>query len=126
MKALLLHHVSLPVANLERSKAFYGEVLRLQEITRPDFDFEGAWYQIGEGQLHLIVDESMPMKAEQHIDSRQLHFALRVEDYHETADWLKKHGIQLVEKPDSKSGFAQIFCCDPDGHIIELHVEQPL
>jgi catechol 2,3-dioxygenase-like lactoylglutathione lyase family enzyme len=126
VKAVLLHHVSLPVSNLERSKAFYGEVLRLKEVARPDFDFDGAWYQIGEGQLHLIVDETMPREAEQKINSRALHFALRVEDYYETAEWLKKHNITIVEKPDSKSGFAQIFCCDPDGHIIELHVEQPL
>ncbi|GAE28043.1 hypothetical protein JCM9140_4231 [Halalkalibacter wakoensis JCM 9140] len=124
MKANMLHHVSLPVSDLQRSIAFYSDILCLKKIERPAFDFEGAWYEIGEGQLHLIVDEGMPDQPERVIDSRGKHFALRVEDYEETAEWLKKHKVEIVEKPDSKSGFAQIFCCDPDGHIIELHVVQ--
>jgi glyoxylase I family protein len=46
-----IHHVSLPIANLERAKQladlerakqFYQEVLGLQEINRPRFDFPGA------------------------------------------------------------------------------------
>jgi len=54
-----LHHVSIPVADLERAKQFYNEILGLTEITRPPFDFPGAWYQEGDRQLHLIVhDES--------------------------------------------------------------------
>ncbi|MDT8861915.1 VOC family protein [Alkalihalobacillus sp. MEB130] len=125
MKAEFLHHVSLPVADLKRSKWFYGEVLGLKETNRPAFDFEGAWYQIGEGQLHLILDKTLPLEAKQVISSRGLHFALRVDDYDKTVEWLRKHEVTIVEKPHSKSGFAQIFCCDPDGHIIELHVEQP-
>jgi glyoxylase I family protein len=39
-----IHHVSIPipVADLERSKTFYREVLGLKEIERPPFDFPGA------------------------------------------------------------------------------------
>lgn len=58
MKANMLHHVSLPVSDLQRSIAFYSDILCLKKIERPAFDFEGAWYEIGEGQLHLIVDEA--------------------------------------------------------------------
>ena len=38
-----LHHVSLVVQDLARAKAFYGDVLGLQELPRPPFDFDGAW-----------------------------------------------------------------------------------
>ena len=55
MKILELNHIALHVADLERSVAFYREVLRLVPIPRPAFDFPGAWFQLGAVQeLHLI------------------------------------------------------------------------
>ena len=124
MKAIYIHHVSLTVSNLKRAKAFYRDIICLEEIKRPDFGFEGAWFRIGEGQLHLIVDETLPQNSQSIIDTRGPHFALRVDDYYKTVEWLKQKEVKIVEKPNSRSGFAQIFCCDPDRNIIELHVEQ--
>jgi glyoxylase I family protein len=37
---------------------------------------------------------------------------------------LKELGIEITEKPNSKSGFAQIFCMDPDLNLIEFNVDQ--
>ncbi|MCL6571500.1 MAG: VOC family protein [Bacillus sp. (in: Bacteria)] len=120
-----LHHVSLTVTDLERAKHFYGNILCLKEIQRPNFDFPGAWYEIAGQQLHLIVlPTSQTIRQDKSLSSREGHFALRVENYDDALNWLKKNGIQMVEKPDSKSGFAQLFCADPDGHLIELNVEQ--
>jgi catechol-2,3-dioxygenase len=50
-----LHHVSLSVTNLERAKDFYSNILCLKEIERPNFDFPGAWYEVEQQQIHLIV-----------------------------------------------------------------------
>ena len=120
-----LHHVSLNVTDLEKAKEFYGKTLCLKEIQRPDFGFPGAWYEIEGQQLHLIVDPtSQTIRHDKHLSSREGHFALRVEDYHDTLQWLKKKGVETLEKPHSKSGFAQIFCADPDGNLIELNVVQ--
>ncbi|MGG1676044.1 VOC family protein [Neobacillus sp. NRS-1170] len=120
-----LHHVSLSVTDLERAKAFYGKILCLKEIERPDFDFPGAWYEIEGKQLHLIVHpSSQTIRKDKSLSSREGHFALRVENYHETRNWLRKNEIEILEKPNSKSGFAQIFCADPDGNLIELNVDQ--
>ena len=47
-----IHHVSIPITDLEHSKKFYGEILGLKEIDRPPFDFPGDWYQVGDRQLH--------------------------------------------------------------------------
>jgi glyoxylase I family protein len=120
-----IHHVSIVVTDLKRSKRFYGGVLGLQEIPRPSFDFPGAWYQIGRSQqLHLIVhDRAQTLRVEGGIDTRDGHFALRVKDYDKTLDWLTGSGVEVVAKPDSKAGFRQIFACDPDGNIIEFNVE---
>ena len=41
-----LNHIALHVSNLEESNKFYGELLGLEKIKRPDFDFPGEWYRI--------------------------------------------------------------------------------
>ena len=125
IKVEYLHHVSLAVTDLEKAKHFYGEVLGLKEMTRPPFDFPGAWYAIGSQQLHLIVHpDSIGLRKNGGIDSRDGHFAIRVASYQEALEHLKGKNVQLVEKPDSDSGFAQIFIMDPDNNLIELHVDQ--
>ncbi|WP_017725883.1 VOC family protein [Halalkalibacterium ligniniphilum] len=120
-----LHHVSICVTDLEKAKHFYREVLGLTELERPPFDFEGAWFGVGDQQIHLIVYPNTRMLRENPmIDPKEAHFALRVESYEKTVAWLSEQGIEIIEKPNSTSGFAQIFCLDPDGNIIELNVEQ--
>ncbi|MBP3952727.1 VOC family protein [Bacillus suaedae] len=123
-KVVKLHHVSLVSSNIEKSKTFYRDILGLKELERPNFGFDGAWFAIGDEQLHLIVDKEMNSRPDRELNSREAHFAIRVADYHETIKWLKDNNVRIIEKPDSQSGFAQIFCSDPDGNLIELHVEQ--
>lgn len=95
-----IHHVSLTVTDLESAKKFYGEILGLREIERPNFDFPGAWYQIGlQQQLHLIVHPgSQTLRKEGGIHTRDGHFALRVKDYKKAAEWLQKAGVEIVKK----------------------------
>ena len=113
------------MTDLEKAKDFYSRILCLQEIPRPDFDFAGAWYAIGGQQLHLIVDQSsQTIRRDQRLSSREGHFALRVGDFYDTITWLKQNKVEILEKPNGKSGFAQIFCADPDGNLIELNVDQ--
>jgi catechol 2,3-dioxygenase-like lactoylglutathione lyase family enzyme len=120
-----LHHVSLTVTNLERAKDFYGKVLCLREIQRPNFDFPGAWYEVGQQQIHLIVlPTSQTIRSDKRLSSREGHFALRVENYADTLAWLQKNKIEILDKFHSKSGFAQIFCADPDGNLVELNVDR--
>jgi glyoxylase I family protein len=120
-----IHHVSLNVTDLKSAKYFYETILGLTEIERPDFDFPGAWYEINNQQLHLIVlPSSQTIRSDKRLSSREGHFALRVESYDLTLDWLKKNGIDVQENYNSVSGFAQIFCTDPDGNLIELNIDR--
>lgn len=120
-----LHHVGVNVTDLPKAKWFYRNVLCLPELERPPFDFEGAWFAAGRQQIHLLVaPSSQTIRADRHLSSREGHFALRVTDYDKTLRWLKQHEIEVLEKPDSKSGFAQLFIADPDGNLIELHVKR--
>ena len=50
---LTLHHVSLLVQDTETSVNFYQRMLNLERITRPDLEYPGAWFQIGNQQMHL-------------------------------------------------------------------------
>ncbi|KMJ59879.1 glyoxalase [Bacillus sp. LL01] len=120
-----LHHISLAVNDVKEAKHFYGTLLGFPELKRPDFDFPGAWYQVGNSQLHLIQNkQAETLRGENNIDSRDGHFAIRVEDYYQTVEFLQSKGIEIVQKPQSKSGFAQIFCMDPSNNLIEFNVDQ--
>jgi len=133
LKIETIHHVALPVTDLERSKRFFSDVLGLREIRRPPFDFSGAWYQLGDRQLHLIVHGRSTMREDKGVDSRDIHFAIRVNSYRETREFLRSKGFQpeaddefrrMKESPRSTAGWPQLFIMDPDRNVIELNAEQ--
>lgn len=118
------HHVSITVTDLEKSKHFYGNVLGLKEIARPNFQFEGAWYEIGQQQIHLIVHEkAKTFRNSELIDTKDSHIAFRVKDYDQTLKILKENNVPHKENHGTRSGLVQIFCTDPDYHLIELNVD---
>jgi catechol 2,3-dioxygenase-like lactoylglutathione lyase family enzyme len=107
-------------------------VLGLREIARPAaFDFPGAWFALGDGQLHLIGRDGGTMRVNKPLDSRDVHFAVRVSDfeamlahlhalgYREDADLANPMRIRANRAPNA--GFPQIFVLDPDRHVIELN-----
>jgi len=127
-----LHHVSLAVTDLERSRRFYTDVLGLEEVERPRFDFAGVWYRVGSCQLHLIAHKS-PTLRKGGIDSRDVHFAIRVPSYAAAVRALRIRGYcrdaveeikRVREQPSGKAGFPQVFLLDPDRHVIELNAQQ--
>ena len=123
---LLIHHVSICVTDLARARRFYGDVLGLREVPRPDLGFPGAWYAVGENQeLHLIVHPpSKTMRGTPEIDGRDGHFAFRVSSYEETLARLRQQNVPLIESPRNKTPWAQIYVTDPDGNVIEFNVER--
>ena len=119
-------HVSVTVTDLNRAREFYGGILRLTELERPAFDFEGAWYQVGDQQLHLIVHPaSRTHRGTTEIDSRDSHYALRIRSHHEALQHLQEHGIACRERLRNRTPWPQIFLTDPDGNVIELNAEVP-
>jgi glyoxylase I family protein len=130
-----LHHVTLPVGDLERSRAFYREILGLREIDRPPFDFPGAWFAVGDDQLHLVGDSDDPtFRGRKGVDSRDVHFAVRVTSWTEALRFLESRGyradaddrdpLKMNVRPRPTTGFPQIYILDPDRHVIEINAER--
>lgn len=117
---LAIDHVGLHVADVERSLAFYRDLLGLQPIARPELGFPGAWLRVGTRQeLHLIGRNARP-----DLPPHERHWSVEVRDL---AAWhvrLRDAGVELrgpVQRPD---GALQLFARDPDGHVMEF-LERP-
>jgi catechol 2,3-dioxygenase-like lactoylglutathione lyase family enzyme len=122
--SLAFHHIALSVTDMDRATWFYSEVLGLEKIERPPFDFGGAWYQLGDHTLHLIV----------HPPTRRC--GTRWRSARAKGTWRcacatvrsdrppAAHGIKVLDLPDNLTPWAQVYCCDPDGNVIEFNVER--
>src|SRR5690554_2306001 len=117
MKIVQLDHVALHVEDVERSRRFYEQVLRLEPIPRPAFSFPGAWFRLGERQeLHLIGDRDEPVNSHR----RGTHWALLVDDLPAWEAHLQKIEVAYSPRRVRPDGAFQIFLSDPDGHVVEL------
>ena len=116
---LKLHHVSFAIQDLERAKQFFGGVLGLEEISRPAFRFPGVWYALGDRQLHLIQSPDPEADRQRRIN-RADHVALEVRDIQAVRNQLGEAGIEFREGGNRDLGIEQLFCQDPDGHVIEF------
>ncbi|MBV9507174.1 MAG: VOC family protein [Acidobacteriia bacterium] len=139
MDIRLLHHVSLPVHDLEVSRRFYREIIGLNEIVRPNFPFGGAWFRLGAKQeLHLIVAADIPdaeatYRDGKGINSEDIHLALRVASYRRVVEFLGSKGytqdgdsqskMRMKLNPHSITGYPQIYILDPDRHMIEINAD---
>src|SRR5205823_7289707 len=99
MQITAVHHIALTVTDIERSRQFYREILSIEEIPRPPFDFPGAWFKLGDSQqLHLIV-HTRPTFREKPLDTRDVHFAVRVPDYRAAVEFLRAKGYREEAGP---------------------------
>jgi lactoylglutathione lyase len=117
MKFTQLDHVALHVADLDRSVAFYRDVLRLEPIPRPAFSFPGAWFRLGETQdLHLIGGRTREVISH----NRGNHFALLVDDFDAWESYLTDLKVNIAPRRQRPDGAWQLYVIDPDGYYVEL------
>lgn len=112
-------HTGLIVSDLEKSRQFYEGLLGLvPNLARPNFDFAGVWYDIGQNQVHLMVvpnpyqDINRPAHG-----GRDNHVAFSVDDVQPIKEVLDQAGVPYSM---SLSGRAALFCRDPDGNALEF------
>jgi catechol 2,3-dioxygenase-like lactoylglutathione lyase family enzyme len=114
-----LLHAGLIISDLEKSRAFYEGLLGLTpNPARPDFGFEGVWYDIGANQIHLMAVPNPDVNSvrPQH-GGRDHHIALAVSDLDAIKTAFDEAGVVYSM---SKSGRAALFCRDPDQNALEF------
>lgn len=114
-----LLHASLLVADLGRARAFYEGILGLSPSpARPEMSFAGVWYDVGQGQIHLInLPNPDPVEGRPDHGGRDRHTALGVVDWETLKASLDRAGVPYTL---SRSGRRALFVRDPDGNALEL------
>ena len=120
-----LQHAAFHTTDLDKARDFYGRILGLQEIVRPNVMSSGIWYSAGPAhELHITLSDSDGVpKPGRDINPRKRgvegrHLAFAVADMEETKNLLDKEGIPYVGSNDD---LPQIFVEDFDGNLVELN-----
>jgi len=125
-----MHHISAISADIERTHAFFGELLgmrRLKMTANYDDPNSAHWYWgVGEGKPGTLITyfERDPTRTRRaRLGAGQTHhFALAVPDEQAQLEWrerLLSAGLQVTPVLD-RVYFKSIYTRDPDGHIVEL------
>jgi lactoylglutathione lyase len=119
-----LNHIALYVFNIEKSAAFYRDIIQLDTIAEPFQDGKHNWFKIGEhSQLHLIKGA-----VEKTLHDKNTHICFSVSSITIFLQNLKKDNIAyenwagdqntVTTRPD---GVHQIYLKDPDGFWVEIN-----
>ena len=119
-----LDHSAIFVQDMEKSVAFYSDVMGLREIETPPAPENIRWFAIGESQqLQLIERTGMSVEK-----NKSVHFALRTDHLDDFMNHLKKHKVSFGNWPGDENtyntrqdGIRQIYFQDPDGFWIEVN-----
>jgi catechol 2,3-dioxygenase-like lactoylglutathione lyase family enzyme len=130
-----LNHVTLIVKDVAAAKHFYCDVLGMEQVTLPpSFTHATIWFRKRSAEIHLVhqPDASQepgdpPSQVEGDRDvSRSRHLAFAVTNIEGARRGLAEHGLPIVLGPRPRGdGAMQMFCYDPDGHLVELHTLPP-
>jgi hypothetical protein len=120
-------HLAFPVTDLDRARAFYGEVMGCAEgrcsANYVDFDFYG----------HQIVAHMVPTRRDDgrsDFDGHAVpvpHFGLNLdrETWEALASRLRAHSVEFLEEPHERldgklGGHVTMFLLDPFGNALEF------
>nr|VFJ92615.1 MAG: Catechol 2,3-dioxygenase [Candidatus Kentron sp. LFY] len=120
---LKLHHVAVPVSDLDSAISFYSDVLGFHRIERPDsLAGFGAWLQGYGFQIHLTEDRTF--RGKKLTDNPTLpdsrHFCLFVDDIDGFREYLIRRKVTVGEIMEIAVDGHQFFVCDPAGNVIEI------
>ena len=111
---LSLEHVTVttPEELEEEVLGWYTDVLGLSRVEKPDgAKPEGGWFQVGDKQIHVLLDPHNPPKS--------AHFCLRVTDFDAFVANLRAHNCH-IEQARELPGRKRCFTRDPAGNSIEI------
>jgi len=126
LTAMRLLHTMLRVGDLERSLAFYQDVLGMQLLSRkdyPDGKFTLAFVGFGKNPEHAEIELTHNWDVPAYdLGTAYGHIALGVNDIHAVCERIRAAGGKITREPGPmKHGTTVIaFVEDPDGYKIEF------
>jgi catechol 2,3-dioxygenase-like lactoylglutathione lyase family enzyme len=127
-----LQHYMVLSKDLERTRAFYCDVLGLRLGPRPPFKFDGWWIYVGDvAAIHVAGRESYdqtsrsalnPSDPVKHGSGSVDHIAFAATGYDELIASFERHGVQYRGTQVPGSDLRQLFVFDPDGVQIEINI----
>jgi YD repeat-containing protein len=116
MSCRLSHvNVTMPPGRDPDARAFYGDLLGLQEIPKPASvqSRPGVWFDAGGLDVHVSAEEDRTRA------DVQRHFGLECDDVEALRSRLDKAGY--VTENGRPAGWRRFFVYDPFGNRIEVH-----
>ncbi|MDQ0271617.1 VOC family protein [Cytobacillus purgationiresistens] len=111
-----IDHIQLaaPKGCEDSARAFFGGVLGLEEIEKPEELRKrgGVWFGFGKYQIHIGIEEPFS-------PAKKAHPAFEIENINELKSHLSEKGIHFIED-DLLPGAKRCFVSDPFGNRIEL------
>ena len=110
-------NVTVPAALEQAAKDFYGTLLGLRQIPKPEGSRQntGAWYDLGGGvQLHLSIEDNVGNEASDR------HVCYQVADAASAEQHFRNAGIEIIPDTRPVKGVSRFFLRDPGGNMIEM------
>lgn len=121
-----LLHTMLRVGNLDRSIAFYTDILGMKLLRKhdyPDGEFTLAFVGYGDEASHSVIELTYNYGVEKYeLGTAYGHIALGCDDVYATCEKIRAAGGKIVREPGPMKHGTTIlaFVEDPDGYKIEL------
>ncbi len=113
-----IHHVNVTVPRSleEQAKHFYGVVMGLTEVPKPESSRGrgGAWYQLGPVQLHLSLEDGV----EENLSKR--HVCYTVYDLGAAKERFHQAGVEIIPDDLPTPGWRRFYVRDPGGNRLEI------
>ena len=124
-----LFHVAIKTNDLDATSRFYGAVLGLRPVPRPDFGYPGAWLACpmpgGDAVIHIYAGgpalgaDGRAPSGSGAID----HVSLAAVGFHALRQRLAAQGLPWREFLVPNTSYWQLFVYDPSGVQLELTFE---
>ncbi|MFO7808737.1 lactoylglutathione lyase [Guyparkeria sp.] len=119
-------HTMIRVSDLEKSLAFYTDVLGMKLLRQQDYpagEFTLAFVGYGEESETAVLELTYNWGDHQYdLGDGYGHIAIEVDDVHAAAEKIREKGGEILRQPGPMNAGSTIiaFVADPDGYAIEL------
>ena len=127
-----MQHFMVLAKDLEKTRAFYCDVLGLRTGPRPAFPFNGLWIYAGDVACVHVAErasyDDMSGSAANASDSYSHgggsidHIAFAATDFDELVASFTRHGLKYRACHVPGKDLRQLFVLDPDGIQIEINI----